>query len=172
VAATTCYAPTREWTTSRPYDRAVGQLRDAGCEVVLFGTADPGDLPILRRLRAKFARFNERLNEVAARHECSVIELWRLPVLADARAWSTDRLHLSAEGHRRVALYVCSRLKVEVGEDWRTPWPPAQPIPWWIRRRDDARWTRDHLVPWIARRLRGRSSGDEVQAKRPQLQPL
>jgi hypothetical protein len=165
--ATTCVASAR-----RVFDSAVGQLRDAGCEVVLFGTADPGDLPVLRHLRTKFARFNERLNEVAARHECTVIELWRLPPLADARAWSADRLHLSAEGHRLVALYVCAQLGVDVDEDWRAPWPPARPIPWWSRRYDDARWAKDHLMPWVARRLRRRSSGDEFQAKRPQLQPL
>lgn len=154
------------------YDRAVGQLRDACCEVVLFGTVDPGDLPLLRHLRARFARFNEGLDDIAARHECTVIELWRLPPLADVRAWSADRLHLSPEGHRRVALYVCSQLEVDVDDDWRTPWPPAQPAPWWSRRYDDARWTRDHLAPWIARRLRRRTSGVQWQAKRPQLQPL
>jgi lysophospholipase L1-like esterase len=154
------------------FDRALGELRDAGCEVVLFGAADPGNRPVLRRLRTRLVGFNERLHAVAARHECTVIDLWRLPALADVRAWSADRLHLSAEGHRRVALYVCSRLGVEAGDDWRTPWPPAPPVPWWTQRYDDARWARDHLVPWVTRRLRGRSSGDDLQAKRPGLHPL
>ena len=38
--------------------------------------------------------------------------------------------------------------------------------------REDARWTREFLVPWVHRRLTGRSSGDTVSPKRPTLQPI
>ena len=154
------------------FDRAAAALRDAGCDVVLFGGADPGDRPVLRRLRGPVSRYNAELRMVAKRHDCTFVDLWRLPALADVRAWSSDRLHLSAEGHRRVALYVGEQLGLDAADDWRTPWPPAQPLPWWSQRFDDARWARQHLAPWIARRLRGQSSGDTVQAKRPRLQPL
>ena len=33
-------------------------------------------------------------------------------------------------------------------------------------------WTRDHLGPWLHRRLTGRSSGDGVSPKRPALAPI
>lgn len=154
------------------FDDAVTRLRRAGCEVVLFGAADPGERPVLRRLRGRFVKFNEQLRAVADRHDCTIIDLWRLPALADVRAWSADRLHLSAEGHRRVALYVCDQLDIDIDDDWRAPWPPARPLPWWSQRYDDARWARNHLVPWVARRLRGQSSGNDLLPKRPQLQPL
>jgi lysophospholipase L1-like esterase len=36
----------------------------------------------------------------------------------------------------------------------------------------DLLWTKDFLVPWIGRRVRGTSSGDGISAKRPTLQPL
>ena len=36
----------------------------------------------------------------------------------------------------------------------------------------DLRWARTYFVPWIQRRLQGRSSGDDVTAKRPDLLPL
>lgn len=159
-------------TLTTLFDDAVGQLRDAGCHVILFTGADPGNRPVLRRLRGKIAAFNQRLHAVADRHGCTMVDMWQLPALTDVRAWSADRLHLSAEGHRRVALYVCSRLDLAADDDWSTPWPPAQPIPLWTQRYDDLRWAKDHLLPWIARRLRGHSSGDEQQAKRPRLQPL
>jgi hypothetical protein len=36
----------------------------------------------------------------------------------------------------------------------------------------DARWARVHAAPWLSRRIRGRSSGDGIPPKRPQMQPL
>jgi len=37
---------------------------------------------------------------------------------------------------------------------------------------ENARWTREFLVPWVHRRLTGRSSGDLVDPKRPALAPI
>jgi hypothetical protein len=93
-------------------------------------------------------------------------------LLLDPRAAAEDRLHLSPEGHRRVALAACEALGVPVMGDWRDPWPPAPPVDWLTSRRGDLRWARAYLLPWIQRRLQGRSSGDEVAAKRPDLLPL
>lgn len=44
-------------------------------------------------------------------------------------------------------------------------WPPQPPRGTLEVRRDDIQWAREHLVPWIGRRLRGESSGDHVEAK-------
>ncbi|HEX8496146.1 MAG TPA: SGNH/GDSL hydrolase family protein, partial [Actinomycetales bacterium] len=60
------------------------------------------------------------------------------------------------------------------GEDWASVLPPE---PARVRRdavREDAQWVREYVGPWVGRRLRGRSSGDAVTAKRPdpaQVQP-
>ena len=43
---------------------------------------------------------------------------------------------------------------------------------WVAARREDARWAREYLLPWVNRRLRGTSSGDGLPAKRPSLQPV
>jgi hypothetical protein len=59
-----------------------------------------------------------------------------------------------------------------VTADWREPWPAAPRVDWLASRRSDLRWARAYLVPWIQRRLRGQSSGDDVVAKRPDLHPL
>jgi hypothetical protein len=45
-------------------------------------------------------------------------------------------------------------------------------VDWLSARRMDARWLRVYAAPWLSRRIRGRSSGDGVLPKRPQLQPL
>ena len=55
--------------------------------------------------------------------------------LKDASAWSPDRLHLAAEGHRRVALRTCEVLGVPVTGDWRGRLPlPAERAPGGRRR--------------------------------------
>jgi hypothetical protein len=107
-----------------------------------------------------------------------VVDLWSMNVLRDPRAWSADRLHMTADGHRRVALRACEVMDISVDEDWREPWPPLDRPPrspaagWLSARRMDARWARVHAAPWLSRRIRGRSSGDGIPPKRPQMQPL
>jgi hypothetical protein len=39
-------------------------------------------------------------------------------------------------------------------------------------RRADLAWARQHMVPWVHRRLTGRSSGDGIEPKRPVLAPI
>jgi hypothetical protein len=69
-------------------------------------------------------------------------------------------------------------MDILVDEDWREPWPPLDRPPrspaagWLSARRMDARWARVHAAPWLSRRIRGRSSGDGIPPKRPQMQPL
>ena len=134
--------------------------------------------PVLRLIRGKIAAFNMHLRAIADRHQCQVVDLWAMSVLRDPRAWSTDRLHMTSEGHRRVALRACEVMGVPVEEDWREPWPPLDRAPrspamdWLSERRMDARWIRVHAAPWVSRRIRGRSSGDGILPKRPQLAPL
>ncbi len=158
----------------------VAELTAAGGRVVLFTGFDTGGFPLLRMIRGKAAAFNGHLRAIAAKHGCLLVDLWPMEVLADERAWAPDRLHLSPEGHRRVALAVCEVLGVPGGEDWREPFPPEVPartgylgVPAWLSaRRADLDWARDYGVPWVRRRLAGTSSGDGMTAKRPDLLPL
>jgi len=53
-----------------------------------------------------------------------------LAPLADPRIWGSDRLHLTADGHRRVALRVLECLGEAVADDWREPLPEVAPAPW------------------------------------------
>lgn len=55
--------------------------------------------------------------------------------------------------------------------DWDAPLPATAPPGRFARRAADLRFAREHLVPWMARRLTGRSSGDGRPAKRPELLP-
>lgn len=43
---------------------------------------------------------------------------------------------------------------------------------WRAAREKDLVWARSYLVPWVLRRLRHQSSGDHIQAKRPEPLPV
>jgi lysophospholipase L1-like esterase len=157
-------------------DGAVAELRAAGADVVIFTGFDTRDTPVLRRVRGRVATYNGHLRAIADRHGAYVVDLWSMAVLSDPRAWSDDRLHLSPAGHQRVALRAAGVLGVPVDAEadgrWDEPWPAAPRPAWLDLRRSDLEWTRQHFVPWISRHLRGRSSGDDVLPKRPELTPL
>ncbi|MBG0832096.1 SGNH/GDSL hydrolase family protein [Planomonospora sp. ID67723] len=153
-------------------DAAVGRLRATGARVMVFTGFDLRQVPVMRLVHHKIAVYNLHIHDIAARHGCALVDLWAMHVLRDRRAWSEDRLHLSADGHRRIALRAAEVLGLEAGEDWREPYPPLTPAVWTEARREDLRWARSFLGPWINRRLHGRSSGDGLDAKRPDLAPL
>jgi len=160
------------------FDGAVAELRAAGSEVLMFTGFDPRTFPILRWIRGRVAIYNMHLRAIADRHGCALVDLWSMPVLCDRRAWSDDRLHLTAEGHRRVALRACEAVGVPPDGDWREPLPMLAAVPrlavagWLAARQVDARWARRYAAPWVQRRLRGASSGDGLEPKRAELLPL
>ncbi len=151
---------------------AVEELSRTGARIVVFTGFDTNWQPVMRHMRGRIATYNMHLRAIADRYGCDVVDVWSMRVLDDARAWSWDRLHLSPEGHRRMALRVAEVLGVPVEGDWKQPWPPADPRDWRSARQEDLHWAREFLVPWIGRRLTGRSSGDNVNPKRPSLDPL
>ena len=155
---------------ARLFEDIVAELRSTGARVVVFTGFDTQSQPVMRHLRGKVATYNMHLRATADRYDCDVVDLWSMRFLQDARAWNWDRLHLSPEGHRRVGLRVAEILGVPVTEDWNEPWPPPEPRDWRTARQEDLHWAREFLVPWIGRRLTGRSSGDNVLPKRPTLQ--
>lgn len=161
------------------YDEAVARVTASSDQVVLFtsiGRAG-GTGRLAQFLADRFARFNRNVREVGARHGALVVDLEPVQVLTDRRLWDSDRLHLNADGHRRVTAAVLEQLDVSDpellgGEPgwWRQPLPARPPT---TRKDDlatDLAWARDHLAPWVMRRIRGTSSGDGRDPK--DLRPL
>lgn len=154
------------------FEAAVAELAAAVGTVLVCTGFDTRGVPVLRHLRGKIATYTAHVRAIADRYDCPVLDLWSLRSVQDRRAWSEDRLHLSPEGHTRVALRAGQVLGLEVPADPDQPWPPqTQRLPSEVRR-DNIHWAREYLVPWIGRRLRGESSGDHVEPKRPDLLPL
>jgi lysophospholipase L1-like esterase len=188
-------------TLAAHFEPAVAKLQAAGCRVLIFTGFDPRIFPVIRLLRGRIAAYNMHLRGIADAYGCDLVDLWSMRTLQDVRAWSPDRLHLTAAGHRRVALRTCEVLGLPAEEDWRAPLPPvprdatpagralsgragqalaggpqsgrAQSRALWLAaRRDDVRWVREYAAPWVRRRLTGASSGDGMPAKRPDLRPV
>ena len=152
-------------------EAAVVSFRQAGADVLLATGVDPRQTPIIRRTRGRVAVFNAHLWSIAARQGAVVLDQWGAAWIQDARLWDAgDRIHLTAEGHRRTALAAAAALGVPVpgdGTDWRQPLEPAPPLPAREVVAQELAWVRGFVLPWIARRLRGRSSGDGRAAKHP-----
>ncbi|NHN55574.1 SGNH/GDSL hydrolase family protein [Calidifontibacter sp. DB0510] len=154
-------------------EEAVIRVRSTGADVLLATTADPGNAPVLKKVRPRTAIHTANVWAIAQRQGAHVLDIWSMRVLRDSRMWAADRLHLSTEGHIRVAAQAWWALGFREGQrDWTDPLPPAPPL----SRRDslqaNAVWAKEYLAPWVQRRLQGRSSGDEVTPKRPTLGPI
>ncbi|MFI8455149.1 SGNH/GDSL hydrolase family protein [Kitasatospora sp. NPDC085464] len=154
------------------FEAAVVQLTESAGTVLICTGFDTRDVPLLKHLRGKIATYNGHMRAVADRNGCKVADLWSLRAVQDRRAWSEDRLHLSPEGHQRVALLAARSLGLATGQDPEAPWPDAPVLTSADQRRENIQWAREHLIPWVGRRLRGESSGDHVEPKRPDLMPL
>jgi lysophospholipase L1-like esterase len=141
-------------------EEAVERLAPA-CERLVLMRSPGRNGPVLERFRPRMEELFSVVDKLADRHGALVVDLYGAPSLADPRMWDVDRLHLTAEGHRRVAEAVWQTLGYEPeDQEWRTPMPPTAPPGWAARRAADASFARQHLLPWIGRRLTGRSSGD------------
>ncbi|WP_328403194.1 SGNH/GDSL hydrolase family protein [Streptomyces sp. NBC_00390] len=151
-------------------EEAVERLAPSCGQLVLMRS--PGRSgPVLERFRPRMEELFAHVDKLAARHGARVVDLYRSSALSDRRMWDVDRLHLTAEGHRRVAEAVWQTLGHEAEEDWQAPLTPAVPARWAERRGADLRFARQYLGPWIGRRLTGRSSGDGRPPKRAELLP-
>jgi lysophospholipase L1-like esterase len=151
------------------FDTAIAALRAAGCEVLIFTGADPVGLPVIRLLRGRIGAYNMHLRAIADARGCALVDLWSMRFLRDPAAWAPDRIHMTAQSHRRVALRACEVLGIPVTEDWRVA-PERDGATLSTPTISTARWAREYLVPWVNRRLHGARA--DRSAKRPLLQPV
>ncbi len=156
---------------AQQFEDAVVRLSADGATIVIFTGIDTAFTPVFRSFRGKIAIYNENLRAIAERYDCIVADQWALKEVQDPRFFSDDRLHMNALGHHEVARMVLRVLNVP--NDLQPMQPDPFPLTTWREARtNDLVWARTHLVPWVLRRLRHQSSGDNVTAKRPEPTPV
>jgi lysophospholipase L1-like esterase len=153
---------------STAVERGVRALRASGCDVLVFAFGDPARRSSLMGLvRERLLRYNSAVRAIAEHYGCYLVDFWDVAAFDEDRFWADDRLHLSAEGHALAA--ACALDALGVGDDsWRTPLPRSH-VSVAQRAASHARWAGAYLSPWVVRRIQGRSSGDGIEPKYPDL---
>jgi lysophospholipase L1-like esterase len=149
-------------------EQAIRRCSDAGVRLVMISGGDPTDqLPFGKTLHRRAAYLTDATAELCARHDVTMVSAFGDQELRAPRYWSADRLHLNAVGHERVAGLVLHTLGYGP-----MPEPAANPVA--VRRSATAniRYYGEHVLPWIQRRLRGRSSGDNRDPKHAVWHPV
>ena len=116
---------------------------------------------------ARFSEFNKIVHVVGAEVGAIIVDANSETFFSDNRFLAFDRLHLNTEGHNRVAQALLEKLGYQFDASWRIPLPPAPKPSWLSRRISSTIWFFSFGLPWIWRRLRGKSSGDGRSAKYP-----
>ncbi|MEU2347265.1 SGNH/GDSL hydrolase family protein [Modestobacter sp. NPDC049651] len=142
-------------------EQAVRRFTAAGVDVVLLSGPDPSArLPFGRVMHRRGEVLTEQLAQLAARCGVRFVSAFGDVEVRRPGYWSPDRLHLGPAGHRRVAGLVLRALGQDVAAHVVDPGPEAP-----RGLRTEARYYREHVLPWVERRLRGRSSGDARTGK-------
>lgn len=142
-------------------ERTVRTLRAAGTDVLLV-------TPFLPRRRAamlfarRFAAFASELRRIADDTGAILLDLEALPAIGDLDLWADDKVHLRSRGHRFLAYRAAEALGV----------PDAEALAGLdaaLHADDDpvapGSWLGRDALPWVWRRLHGRTAGDGLAAK-------
>jgi lysophospholipase L1-like esterase len=144
-------------------ERAVRRCASTGVRLVLLSGADPSQrLPLGRTVHRRGVVLTAAIAELAARHDALFVDAFNDVEVRRAEYWSPDRLHLNAAGHQRVASLVLMALGHTTEAHAVDPGPAAR-----RSLRVETRYYREHVLPWLNRRIRGISSGDNVTGKHP-----
>ena len=151
------------------YQDAVRRLAKSGAQIMLFTvlerTGNKGKGAEIWEKR--FSEFNNGVRRVGTEVGAIVVDANEEQFLSDRRFLAFDRLHLNSIGHNRCAQAVQEKLGLSFDPAWRTPLPHAKKTPWLIEKAITVAWFVTFALPWIFRRLRGKSSGDGRSAKYP-----
>lgn len=143
------------------FEQVLRRCDEEGVTLILLSGANPSpQLPLGRVIQRRGDELSRAVTGVVADRPDVVRALnWPDRELSTPPYWSEDRLHMNSRGHHRVAARVLTALGVEPPTAW---WSlPELPIVEMGARA----YYRDHLGPWVRRRLTGTSSGDGREPK-------
>jgi lysophospholipase L1-like esterase len=152
----------------------VAGFRGIGATVVTFTIPDVSRrMRLGRTLTTKTDALNAEIRTMARATGALLLDLASYEIAQDPRVWAVDRIHGNPDGHARIAAHLAHMVGVP-GADGDAL---TRPLPVHARRRrdvlaEDLAWVARYVAPWAWRRLRGRTTGDGITAKRPVLTPV
>jgi lysophospholipase L1-like esterase len=158
---------------SRHLESMISALTATGTTVLTNTFPDPAGIsPLFSRMSHRVNSLNDRIRTAAARHGALVVDFAAHGVGTDLRIWSPDRIHANPFGHALIAAAFADTLGLDGHAHWTEPLPYRPALPALRRVTNDIGWLTGNVAPWLLRRLRGKSSGDGITAKRPHLVPV
>jgi len=151
------------------YTDAVRKAAASGATIMLFTVLEEtGNTGRTARLwKERFGAFNATVREVGAEVGAIVHDGNSGTLFQDNRFLAFDRLHINVDAHFRVGQAVLEKLGYPFDSSWKVPLAPM-PKSFALKRKvTTPLWFFSFVIPWIIRRLRGRSSGDGRSAKYP-----
>lgn len=150
----------------RRYGAALQRLVDTGAQVVVFTTFEPQASLLLEPLVRRVRTLNVAVRDLAATHGAVLVDHARMREFDQRSLWAPDRIHMSRQGHKRMAAAVADALGVPHTLRLRDL-VPGEPTGWRHVARTEATFVRDEVVPLVRRRLRGEYVGDTTRPKWP-----
>jgi lysophospholipase L1-like esterase len=147
-------------------ENAVDRAVASGVHVLLVSGADPTrHIPLGSVVRVRGDQLAAAIRQRLPKEHVTFVDNWADAELGELRYWSRDKLHLNPVGHARVAGNVLAALGVPIAD------APDAGTAADAHERTAAYWRR-YVLPWIGRRITGRSSGDDRAPKIATLQPV
>lgn len=137
------------------------RCEEEGVRLILLSGANPSaQLPLSRLIQRRGDALSAAVEERMDGGDVVRALNWPDAELSKAPYWSPDRLHMNSRGHHRVAARVLDALGERVPDGWWSPPPLPERIE--LTHRE---YVREHLGPWMQRRLTRTSSGDGREPK-------
>lgn len=149
------------------YELALARLVGSGAEVVLFTAYDVRTTRLLDPLVRRVHRFNDGVRELAQTHGAHLVDHARVRDFDHPGLWAPDRIHMSRQGHKRMAALVAETIGVphtlKIGD-----LVPREHRGWRHVARQESAFVRQEVVPLVQRRLRRAYDGDRITPKWPE----
>ncbi|MGO1507930.1 MAG: SGNH/GDSL hydrolase family protein [Microbacteriaceae bacterium] len=144
------------------FSRVLRRCDEQGVTLILLSGANPaGQLPLGSLIQRRGDELSAAvMRRVAKRSDVIRALNWPDRELSTGAYWSDDRLHMNANGHHRVAARALHALGYEPPVEW---WSPATGAV----GPSGLAYYRQHVGPWVRRRITRTSSGDGRAAKHP-----
>ncbi len=155
-------------------DEIYRQLADSGATVLTTIFPDVVKLlPTGRFIANRVQRINALISAAAERYGFALVDLYTAPSISGPDTWNFDKMHASTKGHILFAEAAAEALNLPgSNHDWAIATGRPEREGALERTTAQLQWTYSLFIPWLWRCLLGRSAGDGMSPKYPELQPV